>query len=48
VPGVGVDYSAGWTGIPSDYQPSPDPPTGPPVMSQQPPGPPVWGFDLYG
>lgn len=47
VPGWGSDYSAGYTGLPSDYQPSPDPPTGPPLQTSQ-PGPPVWGYDLYG
>jgi hypothetical protein len=47
VPGVGADYSAGWTGIPSDYQASPDPPTGPPVAQQDSSAPP-WGYDLYG
>lgn len=48
VPGYGADYSVGYTGLASDYQASPDPLTGPPLATQQPPGQPVWGFDLYG
>jgi len=48
VPGYGQDYSAGYTGLPSDYAPSPDPPTAPSVQSSQPAVPAPWGFDLYG
>jgi hypothetical protein len=41
-PGMFVTPGGELTGLPSDYAPSPDPPTGP--AFPQDPGPPVWGF----
>jgi len=48
VPGVGADYSAGYTGLASDYQPPPDPPTGPSLQSAQPSAPAPWGAEFLG
>jgi hypothetical protein len=50
VPGqYGVEGMYGdYVGLPSDYQASPDPLTGPPLAQQQPPGDPVWGAGFLG
>jgi hypothetical protein len=47
-PGVGADFSVGFTGLASDYQASPDPPTGPSLYSTQPADPVPWGADFLG
>lgn len=45
VPGYGTQFSAGYVGIASDYQASPDPQTAPPLNQQQ--STPTWGWSQF-